>query len=357
MSQVTSAPATAFPCPRCRTWLQNGTLTCPSCGGLVYAHQLNQLSAEAQRQEATNPIAAAQLWQQALPMLPPHSQQYQAVRDRMGWLLSGIAMPVVGQMTAPVAQQPQPVQPVTDDWRKAIAKTVGSMLISIVVYALWITVKMREPFITGLVFSTGLVVLIPVHELGHVLAMRYYGLRAGPPVFIPFLGAVINLRQRPKDAFQEAVVGIAGPIAGTLGALVCLFWYQRTHSDLALVLSYFGFILNLFNLLPVPPLDGGRVTAAVSPWIWLPGLLFVPIWLAYDWLMYHQFNFILVLLMMFAWPRVRQTLLAAGRNSPYYDIPGWAKSSVGAAYVLLGITLIALFWYTNSIMPAMGWAT
>src|SRR5204863_9958573 len=68
MSQVTSAPATAFPCPRCRTWLHNGTLMCPSCGGLVYAHQLNQLSAEAQRQEPVNPMAAAQLWQQALPM-------------------------------------------------------------------------------------------------------------------------------------------------------------------------------------------------------------------------------------------------------------------------------------------------
>jgi Zn-dependent protease len=332
---------------------------CPSCGGLVYAHQLNQLSAEAQRQEAVNPMAAAQLWQQTLPMLPADSQQYHAVRERIGWLLSRMGMPVVGEMTAPV-QQPQPqtqAMRAPSDWRIALAKTAVSMLISIVIYAVVFGPNRGYPFITGLMFSTGLMVLILVHEMGHVLAMRYYRLRAGPPIFIPFLGAVINLLDRPKDALQEAVVGIAGPITGTLGALVCLFWYERTHSDLALLLSYLGFLLNLFNLLPVPPLDGGRVTAAVSPWIWLPGLLFVPIWLMYDWIVNHQFNFILVLLMLFAWPRIRQTLLAAGRNSPYYDIPRSAKRAVGIAYALLALTLIALFWYTSAIAPPMmGWA-
>src|SRR5262245_12460103 len=104
MSQVNTAEVSAFPCPRCGNWLNNGALVCPNCGGLVYAQQLNELAAEAQRREPTDPIGAAQLWQQALGLVPPDSQQFQAVRERMGMLMSRMGMPVVSQMTA--AAQP-----------------------------------------------------------------------------------------------------------------------------------------------------------------------------------------------------------------------------------------------------------
>src|SRR6185295_360085 len=87
------------------------------------------------------------------------------------------------------------------------------------------------------------------------------------------LGALINLREPPKNALQEAVVGIAGPLVGTVGAAIAYVVYVRTGSELWFELAAWGFMLNLFNMLPVPPLDGGRITAAVTPWIWLPGLL------------------------------------------------------------------------------------
>ena len=348
MTQSTSAP-TAFQCPRCHTWLHNGTLACPACGGLVYAHQLYQLSNEAQRQEQTNPFAAAQLWQQTLPLLPPDSQQYQMVRHRIAMLLGGMGMPVVGQMTAAPVETATATAAVrqADPWPVAVTKTGVSMLISIVIYAM----LFGDNLLAGLLFSTGFVVLILVHELGHVFAMRYYGLRASPPIFIPFLGAVINLRDRPKDAWQEAVVGIAGPVFGALGTGVCFLWFWKTGSDLALALSYFGFMLNLFNLLPVPPLDGGRVTAAVSTWIWVPGLLFVPAWLGYEWVVHHRLHFILVLLLLMAWPRVKQTIFGNARNSPYYDIPVRLKRIMGVAYVVLGLALLGFFLYVRSLAP------
>ena len=89
------------------------------------------------------------------------------------------------------------------------------------------------------------------------------------------MGAVINLRSQPKDAAQEAVIGIGGPVLGTVVALACygLAYVMPQYSEVLLQVAFWGFILNLFNMLPVPPLDGGRVTAAISPWIWAPGLL------------------------------------------------------------------------------------
>jgi Zn-dependent protease len=351
MSQATSGSSTAFQCPRCHTWLYNGTLACPACGGLVYAHQLFQLSSEAQKQEQTNPFAAAQLWQQTLPMLPPNSQQYQMVRDRIAMLLSGIGMPVVAQMTtAPTTGASAPVaarEP--DTWARAVTKTAVSMLISILIYAMVPLNVPGRP--AGLAFATGFVVLILVHELGHVLAMRRYRLRASAPIFIPFLGAVINLRDRPKDAWQEAVVGIGGPLLGTIGTLACFLFYLQTGSRLALDLSCWGFVLNLFNLLPVPPLDGGRVTAAVSTWIWVPGLLFLPAWIGYEWMVHHRLHVILILLLLIAWPRVKQTIFGDARNSPYYDIPVRLKRTMGIAYVALGLALLGLFLYTRSLAP------
>ena len=338
MTQVASAPA-AFQCPRCGNWLYNGTLVCPSCRGLVYAQRLNELAAEAQRQEPTSPIAAAQLWQQCLPLLPPDSQQFQVVRDRIGVLLA--------QMGIPVAQQfapPRPVPRPRDPWPLALAKTGGSMLICILIYS----TLFGPDLATGFIFATGFVLLILIHELGHVFAMRYYGLRAGPPIFIPFLGALINLREPPKNALQEAVVGIGGPVLGALGAIACFVWYLKTHSDLALNLAYVGFFLNLFNLLPVPPLDGGRVTAAVSPWIWIPGLFTVVARLGYDYYVNHHSNFILILLLIFAWPRIKQTLILRGRDLPYYRIGRKAMWAMGAAYVILGVTLTILFLYAES---------
>src|SRR5258706_3720652 len=145
--------------------------------------------------------------------------------------------------------------------------TGGTMLLSVVVYA----------FVWGWRYAAGFVLLMFVHEMGHYLAARQRGLAVGAPTFIPFVGAWIQLKEMPHDAETEAYVGMAGPLVGSAGALLCYFVARDTHADWLLAVAYSGFFLNLFNLIPLSPLDGGRITQVISPWLWLAG---VPILLA-----------------------------------------------------------------------------
>ena len=139
--------------------------------------------------------------------------------------------------------------------------TSASMLVSIGAYSL----------IWGWRFAIGFVLLLLVHELGHVIQLRREGIPASAPMFIPFLGALVAMKELPKDAAAEARVGLAGPVLGSLAALVPLALYGLTGDELFKALAFVGFFLNLFNLLPVLPLDGGRAMAALSPWMWLVG--------------------------------------------------------------------------------------
>ena len=114
----------------------------------------------------------------------------------------------------------------------------------------------------GWTFAIGFVLLMFVHEMGHVIVLKRQGIPASLPMFIPFLGAFVNMRGMPRDAYQEALSGLAGPYFGTAGAVVVGFWGHATGSNFLLQLAAIGFFLNLFNLLPMLPLDGGR---AVGP--------------------------------------------------------------------------------------------
>src|SRR5919198_546196 len=143
-----------------------------------------------------------------------------------------------------------------------ILTTAGTMLVSIAAYAwLW-----------GWQFGIGFALLLLVHELGHAIQLKREGVEAGWPVFIPFLGAYIGMKEMPKDAGAEARVGLAGPVLGSIGCLVPPPPYAATGNNLFRALAFIGFFLNLFNLIPVLPLDGGRAMAAVSPWVWVIGL-------------------------------------------------------------------------------------
>lgn len=125
--------------------------------------------------------------------------------------------------------------------------------------------------IYGLPFAFGFVMMILVHEMGHYLAAKQRGLDVGLPAFIPFVGAWINLRQHPHNSETEAYVAYAGPFLGTLAAFAVYFYGRHINSDLWMAVAYSGFIINLFNLIPVSPLDGGRITQVLSPRIWLLG--------------------------------------------------------------------------------------
>jgi Zn-dependent protease len=140
--------------------------------------------------------------------------------------------------------------------------TSGSMLVSIVAYQL----------IFGWPFAVGFVLLLLVHEMGHVFQLRREGIEASAPMFIPFLGAVVSAKSMGDDAGAEARVGLAGPVLGSIASLVPLGVYLATGEDFWRALAYVGFFLNLFNLLPVLPLDGGRAMAALSPKVWLVGM-------------------------------------------------------------------------------------
>jgi Zn-dependent protease len=140
--------------------------------------------------------------------------------------------------------------------------TSGSMLVSIVAYQL----------IFGWPFAVGFVLLLLVHEMGHVFQLRREGIEASAPMFIPFLGAVVSAKSMGDDAGAEARVGLAGPVLGSVASLVPLGIYLATGEDFWRALAYVGFFLNLFNLLPVLPLDGGRAMAALSPKVWLVGM-------------------------------------------------------------------------------------
>ena len=142
-----------------------------------------------------------------------------------------------------------------------VLTTSGSMIVSVGAYAL----------IWGWKFAIGFVVLLFIHEMGHVIALRREGVQASAPVFIPFMGAVVWAKSLGGNALAEARVGLAGPILGTIGAAACLPIAAATGSDLWRALAFTGFFLNLFNLLPVLPLDGGRAMAALSPWMWFVG--------------------------------------------------------------------------------------
>ena len=140
-------------------------------------------------------------------------------------------------------------------------KTLATMLLSIGLYAVeW-----------GWAFAAGFVLLIFVHELGHAIVLRREGIPAGAPVFIPFLGAFIAMRGRPRDAYVEAKVAIGGPVAGSIAAWAVLAAGLSLANPLLVTLGHAGILLNLFNLIPVSPLDGGRIAGAFSKAFWIAG--------------------------------------------------------------------------------------
>ncbi len=198
--------------------------------------------------------------------------------------------------------------------------TGGTMLLSVGVYAL----------IWGWRYAAGFVALLFCHEMGHYLAARQRGLKVGVPTFIPFVGAWIELKEQPMNAETEAYVAMAGPLAGTAAALVCYVLARSEGSDLLLAISYSGFFLNLFNLIPVPPLDGGRMTGVVSRKFWLlgaPVLVGVFMW---------RPSPMLILVALLAAPHVLKAVRGGGEAPGYYATP--AAKRIEYALLYLGLT-------------------
>lgn len=205
--------------------------------------------------------------------------------------------------------------------------TFGTMFVSIAAYGL----------VFGWPFAVGFVLLLFVHEMGHVIQLRREGVEASAPIFIPFLGAVIAAKSMGKDAAAEARVGLAGPILGTVGTLVPLAIWLATGSDLWRALAYIGFFINLINLLPVLPLDGGRAMAVLGPYVWLVGIL-----IAVAATVIFLGPFMLLFVLLLGGPELyhRFKNRHSQESRAYHSVPTGAKLAVAAVYFSLTALLI-----------------
>ncbi len=201
-------------------------------------------------------------------------------------------------------------------------KTLATMLLSIGAYALeW-----------GWVFAAGFVLLIFVHEMGHAIALRREGIPAGAPVFIPFVGAFVAMHGQPRDAGVEARVAMAGPITGSLAAWAVLGAGLAWQQPLLVALGHTAVLLNLFNLVPVPPLDGGRIAGAFTRSYWIAGYV-----VGGGALLLTRSPLLLIVLIVGLF-----TLVRRWRDPvPGYDaLPARQRAMIGLAYAALVVALL-----------------
>jgi len=225
-------------------------------------------------------------------------------------------------------------------WGK-LATTGGTMLLSLAIYAtIW-----------GWPYAAGFIALMFAHEMGHYVAARQCGLNVGAPAFIPFVGAWINLKEQPRDVRTEAYVAVAGPLVGTVSAVAVYLWGRWTDSTLLLAIAYAGLFLNLFNLLPVSPLDGGRITAVISPRVWLIG---APVMLA---MLFYRPSPVLAIIAVIAFPQLIKAWKydpKAPENLAYYGVPFQTKLEYGGLYLALTAYLSVMTFEVHEMLDAMG---
>jgi Zn-dependent protease len=200
----------------------------------------------------------------------------------------------------------------------------------------------------GWQFGLGIVVLLFVHEMGHALVIRAKGIPASLPVFIPLLGAAVIMRRMPHNAKDEAEIAIAGPLAGALAGAVCFALYNQTGFHLWLALAYFSFFINLLNLIPVSPLDGGRIAGAISKWIWPVGLVLLTAG--------FLFTYSIILLLV-GWIGLLQTIERFRRASAldaYYRMPASSRIWITVLYFGLAAMLALGMLDTQHLLVAGG---
>jgi Zn-dependent protease len=213
-----------------------------------------------------------------------------------------------------------------------IMKTGGTMILSIGVYALaW-----------GWWFAAGFVALIFVHECGHLVFARRLGLKVGAPVFIPFMGAFIALKDAPRNAWVEAWVGIGGPLFGAVGAAACIGLFMTTGNPLFSALAYTGCFLNLFNLAPVGFLDGGRIVTTISPWLWVLGMAVLGAQL------FVHMNFLVVMILVMSAPRVFSLFRRkTDEEKRYFEVTPVQRLTMAILYFGLAALLVAGMHYSH----------
>ena len=277
---MTIPSATSVRCLECGAELAPTLLACPTCGTLVHAIRLGQLADAARSASERSDVAAAlAAWREAVVLLPSNSRQREVVAAKIAQL-SRSAQVAGSHASVPGHGHASPGKKAAAGlgalglllWKFKLvllfvltkgkllllgltkASTILSMLLSLGVYwTAW-----------GWKFALGFVLSIYVHEMGHVVALRKYGIKATAPLFIPGLGAVILSRQHPSSPQEDAEIGLAGPIYGLGAAVASLGLWLATKQPILAAIAVAGAWINLFNLLPIWVLDGGRAFRALS---------------------------------------------------------------------------------------------
>jgi Zn-dependent protease len=242
-----------------------------------------------------------------------------------------------------------PIQPRGTDWREvgrklwapiaAVGAFIAKFGVAILKFKFLFGLFLSFGFYLwfgGIWFAVGLIGLIFVHEMGHWLEAKRQGLPVSAPLFIPFIGASIFLKEQPANAWREAQLALAGPLLGSLGALAVYGVGVAEDSNRLKAIAFLGFFINLFNLLPVVPLDGGRIVGAIHPAIWVLGLV------ALVGLVILRPNGLLVLILVFAamelWQRWQRRRFGGDRT--YYSVRPWQRIATATAYFGLAALLV-----------------
>jgi len=262
-------------CSACGAQMPTRALNCPQCHQLVHAAELEKLAAQARSLEAAQDLPGAmEAWNRALALLPPDAIQAASIQDHKTSLAASLAV-----RNAQPKQQP--------NWTKRLGPfgAIAAFLVKFKTFVLLALTKAKflifglakvKTLLTmfasmgfywalyGWKFGVGFVLGIYVHEMGHVWALRQFGLRASAPMFIPGFGALVSLYDSPKSVGQDARIGLAGPLWGAAAGLAFLAPQLIAPSGIWPALARATAFINLFNLIPVWQLDGGRGFRAVN---------------------------------------------------------------------------------------------
>lgn len=255
-------------CPRCGTGLAPGLLRCPACQALVYADVLREIAGRADRAAAESRLAdATHLWHEALALLPADAAQRVPIDAKLEVL--GVRMERgEGRAAKPPASS-----------RRGIWAAAGAGLLFLVTKGKILLLGLTKAGallsmfaflgiywrMWGWALAAGLVVSIYLHELGHVVALRRYGIPVSAPMFVPGFGAFVRHGVLPTARIGSRVA-LAGPAAGLFAALLALLLHQLTGNDFWAAIAHLGAIINLGNLIPVWQLDGARAVTPLAAW-------------------------------------------------------------------------------------------
>lgn len=287
MATISYKDAEAASCPECSAKFPASLLACPKCGWLAHGDRLKVISSSATTAERESRHSdALVLWREALELLPPRSKQHKRISDMCSYL-SGLVDEIPAAVSHPGKPAGDAHEHGSGKAKGALAgiggiglllwkfKWVGTFLLTKAKF-LFVGLKQGGTFfsmaaafgvywtIWGWPFALGIVLAIYIHEMGHVAALRRYGIGASAPMFIPGLGAFIRLKQHLTSVREDARVGLAGPDWGLGATLFCYAVYWTIGGPIWGAIAKFSAWINLFNLLPVWQLDGSRGLAALS---------------------------------------------------------------------------------------------